>query len=104
MGVQGFGVVRSVCVRVWALWGTNIWEREETMRAKINWNGGRNGWASFLLGFGWMPGLGANATSKERRAGVCAGNWAIHIYLGPWVLTLNGVPESITHRKARGND
>jgi len=58
----------------------------------MNWNGGRNGWASFMLGFGWMPGLGALATTAERRAGIRRGLWGLHIYLGLWVLTLSGVP------------
>jgi hypothetical protein len=40
----------------------------------ISWNGGRNGWASFLIGFGWMP-------SKHD-------GWGLHIYLGLWVLTI----------------
>lgn len=61
------------------------------MKATIGWNGGRNGWASFIVGFGWMPGLGALATPRERRAGIRRGLWGLHVYLGLWVLTLRGV-------------
>lgn len=41
----------------------------------IFWNGGRNGWASFLVGFGWMP----NRKTKS---------WSLQFYLGFWVLNL----------------
>lgn len=58
--------------------------------ASVSWNGGRNGWASFMVGFGWMPGLGAHATPAERRRGIRAGKWGLHVYLGLWVLTLRG--------------
>lgn len=64
------------------------------MKASINWNAGRNGWASFMLGFGWIPGLGALASARERRAGIRRGRWTLHVYLGLWVLTLRGVPSS----------
>jgi hypothetical protein len=44
-------------------------------RVSVLWNGGHNGWASFIVGFGWMP-------SKL--------DWTLHIYLGLWILTLRG--------------
>ena len=66
--------------------------------ASIHWNAGRNGWASFLLGFGWVPGLGALATASERRAGIKQGHWLLHLYLGLWVLTIRGNPQSTNFR------
>ena len=64
------------------------------MRASIRWNGGRNGWASFIVGFGWMPSMGALVTPQRRRAGIRRGLWGLHLYLGLWVITLQGVPVS----------
>lgn len=45
-------------------------------RSRFVWNGGRNSWASFLLGFGWVP--------RSKKSG-----WCLHIYLGLWVWTID---------------
>lgn len=50
-------------------------EQFKIHKPQIAWNGGRNGWASFILGFGWMP-------NKRLRS------WGMHIYLGLWVVTI----------------
>lgn len=64
--------------------------RRRMPRVSASWNGGRNGWASFMVGFGWMPGGGAFQTPQERRQRVRSGDWGLHVYLGLWVLTLRG--------------
>lgn len=51
------------------------------MEFRWSWNGGRNGWRSFLLGFGWMP-RRPDAWSDE--------SWGLNVYLGPWLLTVRG--------------
>lgn len=60
------------------------------MKARASWNGGRNGWASFIVGFGWMPGGGALQSRAERRQRVRSGDWGLHLYLGLWVVTIRG--------------
>lgn len=47
---------------------------------RINWNGGRNGHASFLVGAAWMP--------KPELAPKWG--WTVHLYLGLWVLVIKG--------------
>lgn len=59
--------------------------KNETKQHKVSiyWNGGRNGWASFMIGFGWMPSFYG---------------WGIHIYLGLWVLTIRQLDNSSLER------
>jgi len=56
------------------------------MKVRINWNGGRNGWHSFIVGAGVIP----HHDHNHRRL-----DTTFHAYLGLWVLTI----ESPANRK-----
>ena len=45
---------------------------------RINWNGGRNGWHSFLIGAAIIP---HRDRTNERRL-----DTTFHLYLGLWIL------------------
>lgn len=56
---------------------------------RLAWNGGANGWASFLVGLDWRVN-GFGKTRRERLAEVMAGRWFLCILLGLWSLTIQG--------------
>lgn len=46
------------------------------VRSRIHWNGGRNGYSSFIIG-------------ASRSPGTKLFGWCVHIYLGRWVWTID---------------
>ena len=59
------------------------------MKIRMRWNGGRNGWASFMVGADWRVN-GYGMTTGERLAEVRAGRWFACVYLGLWAVSFTG--------------
>lgn len=52
-------------------------------RVGLAWNGGRNGWHSFLVGVAYSP-------APPLRAPYVLAAWRVTLYLGLWVARVDG--------------